>query len=571
MIFLHYLSILPDITPNSIVMSKNITALSGRKGLTENLFEKMGNLTEPEGVLSKEDVEKLADEYLIGDASVYGASTFYDFTRPSNKGKKVFVCNGSACLCAGTQEQLKQDLQQHFKPEEIGEMCCLGRCHENHAFYYDGHNYSGQGITGRRFGAGDGAITAHTDQYHVAAAGAGILTASAPSLDEIREDLKKMFATSPEAVLAEIKTSGLRGRGGAGFPIGIKLEGCSQAKGERKFIVCNADEGDPGSYSDRYILENQSIKMLAGMIIAGYVTGADRGVVYIRYEYPESIEVIKKAVADLQNAGLTGDNILGSGFGFAFKIIEARGAYICGEETALLASIEGQRPEVRVRPPYPVNYGLFGQPTVVNNVETLANLPYILKNGGAAFAGIGTTKSTGTKLLSLDSAFNRPGIYEVDMGTPLATVVKESGGGFRRPVKALHIGGPLGGLVPVAKIDRLTVDFESFAQHGFLLGHASIVSVPEEFPMIAYLEHLFAFTAHESCGKCFPCRIGSVRGKELLQKAQREDYKIDRELFTDLLSTLKTGSLCALGGGIPLPVYNALEYFDEELAGYFDR
>ncbi len=549
-------------------MSKNITALSGRKGLTDNLFEKMGNLTEPEGILTKEDAAKLADEYLIGDASVYGASTFYDFTRPSNQGKKVFVCNGSACLCAGTQDALKAELGKHFKAEEIGEMCCLGRCHENSAFHYNGHNYSGKASIPGSFN-GTPEKMSHEDHYHIAASGAGILTAPSPSLDELRSDLKKMLATSPEAVLAEIKTSGLRGRGGAGFPIGIKLEGCRKAEGDRKFIVCNADEGDPGSYSDRYLLEKQPFKMLFGMIISGYITGADRGVVYIRYEYPESIEINKTAIDSLREAGLIGENILGSDFSFEFKIIEARGAYICGEETALLASIEGQRPEVRVRPPYPVNYGLFGKPTVVNNVETLASLPFILKNGGAAFAKIGTEKSTGTKLLSLDSAFNRPGIYEVDMGTPLSTVVKEMGGGFRRKVKALHIGGPLGGLVPTKKIKDLTVDFESFSKNGFLLGHASIVSVPEEFPMVAYLEHLFAFTAHESCGKCFPCRIGSVRGKELLQKAQSEDFKIDHELFSDLLSTLKTGSLCALGGGMPLPVYNALEYFDQELRPYF--
>ncbi|MEZ4959854.1 MAG: NADH-ubiquinone oxidoreductase-F iron-sulfur binding region domain-containing protein [Saprospiraceae bacterium] len=551
-------------------MSKNITALSGRKGLTDNLFEKIGNLTEPEGILTKEDAQRLADEYLIGDASVYGASTFYDFTRPSNKGKKVFVCNGSACLCAGTQEQLKEDLGQHFKAEEIGEMCCLGRCHENSAFYYNGHNYSGKQAFTEGFNGKPGSMS-YEDKYNVAAKGAGILTSAPMTVEGCREVLKKMLATSPEDILAEIKSSGLRGRGGAGFPIAIKLDGCRKAKGDRKFIVCNADEGDPGSYSDRYVLEKQPLKMLLGMMISGYVAGADRGVLYIRYEYPESIEVMKQALENLRSAGLLGEHILGSNYSYEFKIIEARGAYICGEETALLSSIEGQRPEVRVRPPYPVNYGLFGQPTVVNNVETLASLPFILENGGAAYAKIGTEKSSGTKLLSLDSAFNRPGIYEVDMGTPLSGVVNELGGGFRRKVKALHIGGPLGGLVPFSKIADLSVDFESFSKNGFLIGHASIVSVPDEFPMVAYLEHLFAFTAHESCGKCFPCRIGSVRGKELLQKAQAEDYKIDRELFSDLLGTLKTGSLCALGGGMPLPVYNAMEYFKEELAPYFNQ
>lgn len=550
-------------------MSKNISALSGRKGIDESLFEKIGQLTEPEGFLTKEAAQQLADEYLIGDASAYGTSTFYDFTRPENKGKKVYLCNGSACRCAGTQENLTKELSQHFEPDEIGEMCCLGRCHENSAFYYNGHNYSGKDAVHKLFGNGQ-ATTAHQDKYNFGASGAGILSGATYSLEQCTAIVKKLLATPSDKLLEEIKTAGLRGRGGAGFPIGIKLEGCRKAKGEPKFIVCNADEGDPGSYSDRFVLEHRPYAMLLGMLIAGYVTGADRGVVYLRYEYPESIEVNNNALSSLRNAGLLGNDILGSGFSFEIKVVKARGAYICGEETALLSSLEGQRPEVRVRPPYPVNYGLFGKPTVVNNVETLANLPWILTEGGSAFAAIGKGRSTGTKLLSLDSAFNKPGVYEVDMGTPLSQVVNELGGGFRKAVKALHIGGPLGGLVPVSKIEDLTVDFESFTKNGFLLGHASIVSVPENYPMVAYLEHLFAFTAHESCGKCFPCRIGSVRGKELLQRAQKEGYKIDRQLFEDLLFTLKSGSLCALGGGIPLPVYNALEYFEEELKGYFE-
>jgi NADH-quinone oxidoreductase subunit F len=550
-------------------MSKNITALSGRKGLTDNLFEHMGNLTEANGSLSDEDAKKLAEDFLIGNASVYGAASFYDFTRQENKGKKVYVCNGTACLCAGTQDKLKADLSAHFRPEEIGEMACLGRCHENSAFYYNGHNYSGSAEL--PFGENGSLEREFKDTYNVAAKGHDILTGKAYSIADCKAALQKMLATPSGNLLEEIKTSGLRGRGGAGFPIGIKLEGCRTAEGDRKFIVCNADEGDPGSYSDRYLLEQQPLKMLLGMMIAGYVTGADRGVVYIRFEYPESIDINKKAVDELRSADLLGDNILGSGFNFEFKIIEARGAYICGEETALLSSIEGQRPEVRVRPPYPVTYGLFGKPTSVNNVETLASLPYILENGGAAYAKIGTEKSSGTKLLSLDSAFANPGIYEVDMGTPLLDVINDLGGGFHRPVKALHIGGPLGGLIPTHNIKDLTVDFESFKNNGFLLGHASIVSVPEEFPMVAYLEHLFAFTAHESCGKCFPCRIGSTRGKEMLQKAQAENYKIDPDLFNDLLDTLQVGSLCALGGGMPLPVYNALEYFQEELAQYFTK
>ena len=294
------------------------------------------------------------------------------------------------------------------------------------------------------------------------------------------------------------------------------------------------------------------------------------GVVYIRAEYPESVEIIEDAVRELLANGLLGDNILGSDFNFNFKVIMAQGSYICGEETALINSIEGQRPEVRVRPPYPAQQGLFNKPTVVNNVETLAAIHWILKNGGKAYADLGTEKSTGTKLISLDSYFNTPGICEVEMGTSLSHVVNDLGGGFKEPVKALHIGGPLGGLVPSFKIDDLNVDFESFSQNGFLLGHASVVSIPATFPIIKYLEHIFDFAAYESCGKCFPCRLGTFRGFEMIQKAINEDYKIDHNLFDDLLYTLETGSLCAHGGGIPLPVRNSLEYFKDELNPYFN-
>lgn len=549
-------------------MSKNLSHLSGRKGLQNNLFETIGNQSEQLGPLSKEEVAKLADEYLVGTSSIFGTASFYDFTRESNRGKKIYVCNGSACLTAGTQNALTEKISTQFEKSEIGEMCCLGRCHENAAFHFDGANYSGNAI--EELEQIKRNSTRIRDRYHVKHKGKQILTGEPPSIDQIKIDLAKVFQTHPDSVLQEIKLSGLRGRGGAGFPIGIKLDTCSKVSGKQKFIVCNADEGDPGSYSDRYILEQQPYLLLIGMLIAGFVTGASRGVIYIRAEYPESVDRINEAVEEFRQAALTGENILGSSFQFEFKVIKAQGAYICGEETALLSSIEGQRPEVRVRPPFPVYEGLFRQPTVVNNVETLANLYFIARNGGKQFASIGTAKSSGTKLMSLDSFFNKPGIYEVDMGTPLNEVVYQLGGGFHSKVKALHIGGPLGGLVPIHKVDVLSVDFESFAQNGFMLGHASMVSVPDSFSMISYLEHLFAFTAHESCGKCFPCRIGSTRGKELLHKAQNDsEYKIDLELLRDLLDTMKRGSLCALGGGIPLPVYNALDYFYDELKLYF--
>lgn len=548
-------------------MSDNLSELSGRKGLKNNLFDKLGQLSIETGAPSEDELERLAQEFLIGKATTYGTSTFYDFTKPENKGKKVYVCNGSACLTAGTQDSVKEKLSAHFSEDEVGHMCCLGRCHENSAFFYDGKNYSGDDIDQLpTFMGGEG--VRDIDDYHIECSGKQVLTAPFPGLEEYYSILGKWLEAGREASLEEIKASGIRGRGGAGFPMGFKLESCKNEPGDTKFIICNADEGDPGAYSDRYLLEKQPHAVLFGMIIAGHIIGANWGVLYIRAEYPESIDIIEMAIDDLRNNGFIGENILGTGFNFDFKVIKAQGAYICGEETALLSSIEGQRPEVRVRPPYPTQKGLFNKPTVVNNVETLAAIHYILNEGGTNYASIGKGKSTGTKLLSLDSHFNRPGLYEVDMGTPLSTVVDELGQGFRNPVKALHIGGPLGGLVPSDKIPTLSVDFESFAEEGFLLGHASVVSIPESYPLVDYIEHIFDFAAYESCGKCFPCRLGTYRGYEMFQKAKNEDYKIDRQLLNDLLTTLEEGSLCAHGGGIPLPVRNALQYFDEELKQY---
>lgn len=548
-------------------MSKNISELSGRGGLEKNLFEELGLAAHSTGTPSAGDMEKLREEFLVGKANVFGTVSFYDFLKPENKGKKVYICNGSSCMTAGTQDKLLDQLKQHYTSDEIGEMCCLGRCHENSSFHVDGKNYSGNAI--QEIGKIRSEHRVVADNYHVGSTGTPILTAGYGDTTAYYKIFTDCLKKTPDQLLAELKDSGLRGRGGAGFSMAFKLDSCRNAAGDTKFIVCNADEGDPGAYSDRYIMEQRPHALLMGMMMAGYITGAKHGVVYIRGEYPESVDIINQAIKELQGLNLLGEHIAGSGFSYQFKVIKAQGAYICGEETALLSSIEGQRPEVRVRPPYPTQQGLFNKPTVVNNVETLANLPFIMQQGGKAFAAIGTDKSTGTKLISLDGYFNRPGIYEVDMGTPLRTVINELGQGFRVPVKAMHIGGPLGGLVPVSKIDSLTVDFDSFAAAGFLLGHASVVCIPEDYPLVKYIEHLFRFTAHESCGKCFPCRLGSTRGYEMLEKAQTEDYKIDRKLMNDLLETLETGSLCALGGGLPLPVKNALKYFDEELKGYF--
>tara|TARA_R110002072_G_scaffold63772_2_gene158320 strand:+ start:531 stop:2156 length:1626 start_codon:yes stop_codon:yes gene_type:complete len=536
--------------------NKNIRTLSSRKELKNNLFENIATASQKEN--SKEELQNLAKNFMIDDSVVLGTSTFYDFTREENKNKKVHVCSGTACMVARSQSSLNKNLETHFNSGEIGHAACVGRCHTNNAFMYDDKTYNASSkesidsiILNKNY---------QENEYKVAANTTPILTSIIDNITSFYQ-LAEKHKDNPQNVIQQIKTSNLRGRGGAGFPFWFKLDAVIKENNKQKYIVCNADEGDPGAYSDMYLMEHQPHKVLFGMYIAGLTVGADTGVLYIRGEYPDSIRIVNDAIEEIKSKNLIQN--------FKFKIIRGQGSYVCGEETALLSSIEGLRPEVRVRPPYPAQYGLYGKPTVLSNVETFANIHWILENGGEAYAALGKGQSTGTKLVSLDSFFNTPGMYEIEMGTPLQTIFDEFGGGFKSTIKALQIGGPLGGIVPMHKIKDLTLDFESLNTNGFLLGHASFVSIPIDFPMVKFLEHLMEFTADESCGKCYPCRIGSHRGMEMLQKAQTSDYKINRELFDDLLEILEIGSLCALGGGIPLPVKNALQYFQDELKGYF--
>lgn len=548
-------------------MSENLGNLAGRKGLRGlTMLEQLGQSADSSGTPDSATIERLHDEFLVGRGNLQGTITFYDFLKPENAGKKIYTCNGTACLTAGTQDGLKKDIAGFTNKDEIGEMCCVGRCYENKAFHFEGKTFSGnvnlKDVFGRK--------ATKSNPIEVSSIEPAILTGKPLTTDDAATLIRTCLSGKPDALWQEVKSSGLRGRGGAGFPLATKLAACRDAKGIEKYIVCNADEGDPGAFSDRYLLEEQPLSVLIGMLITGVICGAEWGVIYLRAEYPEAIMVVQETIKRLYDAGLAGQHIMNTQFSFDFRLIKAQGAYICGEESALLSSIEGQRPEVRIRPPYPAEKGLFNQPTVVSNVETLANVPWIIRNGGNAFSAIGTKDCTGTKLISLDGFFNKPGLAEVPMGTPLNLVINEIAGGFRSEVKALHIGGPLGGLVPTHAINSINVDFKSFADAGYLLGHASVICIPEDFPMIRYLEHLFSFTAHESCGKCFPCRLGSVRGQEMLNKAADGTYTIDSKLFEDLLETLESGSLCMLGGGLPLPVRNALQHFREELRPFFN-
>ena len=546
-------------------MSRNISLLSGKKDDKNSLFGKIS-------VSPNETSDaQLAGEYNLGVSTIHSTKSFYDFLSEDFKTKKAYVCTGSACMCRGTQEDVTQKLKKKLGEDSVGEMICLGRCYENSAFYYDGENYSGDDINQLdNILAGKHKSLPYTMKSY---SETSFLVENKifSTYEDFKELLLNCFASDKDDLISTLKDSGLRGRGGAGFPTGMKWEFCKAQEAKAKYVVCNADEGDPGAYSDRYLLEEQALKVLFGMVICGYIIGSNQGFMYIRGEYPESINITNVALAKLRELGLLGENILGSGFDFDMNVVEGQGAYICGEETALIASIEGRRAEVDVRPPFPVVEGLYKKPTVVNNVESLAAVAAIFKHGSESYKSIGNGRSLGTKLISLDGFFNNPGLYEVDLGTSLGYIIDEIGGGFNTDIKAIQIGGPLGGIVPVDKLKSLTLDFEVFAEAGFLLGHASFVCIPMSFSAVEYAKHLFAFTAHESCGKCFPCRLGSTRGKEMLGLAIDNNQKFSEELIYDLLETMEVGSLCALGGGLPLAIRNLLEHCGDEFQPLMEK
>ena len=544
-------------------MSKNISNLSGRIGLKNNLFQKISERNLKSN--NDERMKALANEYNMGVSTIHGAESFYEFLRPSHREKKAFICNGSACMCAGTQTSLKKKLENKLGKGKVGTMFCLGHCYENHAFHYDGENYSGEDI---------GKIDQIIKNENIKqgkffsksyATTSFLMDDKLSKVDQFKEHLGKFLKTDKEEIIKSLLESNLTGRGGAGFPTGMKWDFCRKTNSKKKYVVCNADEGDSGAFSDRYLLEDQPLKVLFGMVICGYVIGANEGVLYIRGEYPKSIEAINGSINLLKNEKLLGEKILGTDFSFNLNICIGQGAYICGEETALIASIEGRRAEVDVRPPFPVTEGLYKKPTVVNNVESLAAATGILINGAKKFSAIGNKKSAGTKLVCLDSFFKNPGVYEIDMGTPMKKIFNEIGGGYKQPVKAFQIGGPLGGVVPLAEVEKLNLDFQEFTDGGFMLGHASVVSIPKDFNMIDYIHHLFEFSAEESCGKCFPGRLGSYRGKEMFDQVKNKSSKIPLKLLNELLITMQKGCLCALCGAIPTPIMNILKYFGDEL------
>jgi len=385
--------------------------------------------------------------------------------------------------------------------------------------------------------------------------------------------LAKVLQAQPESVIEEIEKSGLRGRGGAGFPTGKKWQLCRNAEGEPKYLICNADEGDPGAFMDRSILESDPHAVVEGMIIAGYAIGADKGYIYIRAEYPLAVERVKTALDQARNSNLLGDNILGSDFSFDLQIFQGSGAFVCGEETALIASIEGKPGLPNYRPPFPANKGLFGKPTIINNVKTLASMPRIIDRGADWHSSIGTKETKGTAVFALAGKVVNTGLTEVPMGTSLRDVIFSIGSGIPggKKFKAVQIGGPSGGCLPESELDR-PIDFDSLKEAGSMMGSGGMVVLDEDDCMVDVAKYFLEFTRGESCGKCTMCRLGTRQMLEILNDITKGEASIEvLDTLENLAADIKEGSLCNLGKTAPNPVLTTLRYFRDEYEAHINE
>jgi formate dehydrogenase iron-sulfur subunit len=396
------------------------------------------------------------------------------------------------------------------------------------------------------------------------------------SMDDFRvhqgfRALEKAFEMGAEAIIENVKKSGLRGRGGAGFPAGIKWQTVADAAGDQKYIACNADEGDSGTFSDRIMMEGDPLGLIEGMMIAGYAVGASRGYVYLRSEYPLTHSILARAITTARESGWLGEDIQGSGFDFDIELHLGAGSYVCGEETAMLESLEGKRGIVRYKPPLPAIEGLFGKPTVVNNVVTLASVANIINLGGEKYASFGVNRSTGTLAFQLAGNIKRGGLVEKAFGITLRELIEDWGGGTAsgRPVKAVQVGGPLGAYVPAEQLDT-PLDYEAFIEIGAMVGHGGIVVFDDTTNMALQARFAMEFCAFESCGKCTPCRIGSTRGVEVIDRMLAgEDWDGNYQLLIELCDTMEDASLCAMGGMTPYPVRSILKYFVEDFSSEY--
>jgi NADH:ubiquinone oxidoreductase subunit F (NADH-binding)/NADH:ubiquinone oxidoreductase subunit E len=527
-------------------------------------LEVLKEAADARGEITDEDRRRAAEVSGLPEAAVYGVSTFYDdFLQPRGE-RHIRVCTGTACFAATADAHVRElesalGLQLGERAEDgsvsLVETVCLGFCHSSPSvrdgeLIDGGPNVIERVLNRRTREAAEPEWRSVLDQPVLTRP--GDWSGLANALDKL----------TPEQLLEQVKAANVRGRGGAGFPAGTKWQFTRDAPGEQKFIVANGDEGDPGSYIDKYLMEKAPALVLEGMALAGYAAGANHGFLLSRSEYPRSKPALEEAAEAAHQQGWLGTDIAGSGFDFDVTILEGAGSYVVGEETALLACIEGLRGIVSARPPFPAVRGLYGMPTVVNNTETLANIPFIAAHGAEAYRELSPGATPGTKLVCFNERFARPGVYEVRFGTPIRELCEDLAGGIieGRELKALQIGGPLGGILPASKIDT-PFDFDPLAAEGCMVGHGSILAFDDRTDMRAVARHLFRFGADGSCGKCFPCRIGLHRAYEMFSR----DEPVDRAKLEQLLEALELGSLCAHGGGLPAPIRSLLKHYPDEL------
>jgi NADH:ubiquinone oxidoreductase subunit F (NADH-binding)/NADH:ubiquinone oxidoreductase subunit E len=549
-----------------VVVSRNLVELVRRhhEQGAPTALDVLKEAMDQNGEITDDDRRVAAERSGLPEATVHGVSTFYEDLLVPRGRRHVRVCTGTACFAATGDAHVDElagglGLSLGERSDDgslsLAETVCLGYCHASPAVR-----------DGDVIDAGPDAI----DRV--------LADAAKPAPEPLVESLldqpvlirtgdwsglrKALAGTTPELVLEEVKAAEVRGRGGAGFLAGVKWEFARNAEGEPKFIVANGDEGDPGSYIDKVLMEDNPHLFLEGMALAGFAVGASHGFVLVRSEYPRSKPELEDAIFHAHAEGLLGEDILGSGFSFDITVIEGAGSYVVGEETALLACLQGLRGTVSARPPFPAQRGLHGLPTVVNNIETLANIPFIASNGAEAYRALSPGATAGTKLVCFNERFARPGAFEVPFGMTVRELCEDVAGGMRdgRSVKAVQIGGPLGGILPASRLDAV-FDFEPLVAEGCMVGHGGIVGFDDRTDMRDVARHLLHFGADESCGKCFPCRIGLRRAHEMFVS----DRPVERARLEELLEALELGSLCAHGGGMPAPIRSLLEHFPDEL------
>jgi NADH:ubiquinone oxidoreductase subunit F (NADH-binding) len=482
-------------------------------------------------------------DYSMKDSSGAHVESFYHL--PSGL-KSSQVCNGMACFVARKQNHERWSVACG----QSTRVYCLGKCYAAPAAVHENSRpsvkiFAREGIVLKRISQGGARRIA---EY--LSAGGYI------SLELARHGF-------PEDIITAIELSGLRGRGGAAFPTGKKWRAVRAQHSDEKFVIANADEGDPGAFIDRMILEDDPHCLIESMLIAGYAIGARTGYIYIRNEYPEAAVIVAQAIQEAREVGVLGD--------FELEIVVGKGSYVCGEETALMNSIEQRRPEVRIRPPYPTQSGLYGKPTLINNVETLANIPWIIANGGEAYRSLGFSKSRGTKVISLNSLFCRPGLFEVDFGVKVRTIVEEFGGGLcNGKLKGVLIGGPLAGIIPPYLLDT-PFGFEELQSIGASVGHGGVIAFDEDTSILELLHHVFAFGSYESCGKCVPCRAGSQRIHEILDDILQNGVALQRTNaeLARIVMVMRSASLCGFGTGLADFAVSVMRFYGKELEECF--